>query len=47
MLSQSTIWEADTKELEILLQEVQKELRFRAICEDRPLDTPLAEAYGG
>jgi hypothetical protein len=53
MISQSTIWEADTKDLEILMNEVKRELNFRAICNSQPLpytldlDTPMAEAYGG
>jgi hypothetical protein len=53
MLTQSAIWEADTKDLEMLLNEVKRELNFRAICESKPmpytleLDTPLAEVYGG
>ena len=54
MLTQSAIWEADTKDLEILLNEVKRELNFRAICESKPLpyelelDTPMAtEVYGG
>ena len=59
MITPSQIWEAADCELIFAVQEIQKELNLRAMCnaQDLPypptgdygpeLDTPLAEAYGG
>ena len=59
MVTPSQIWEANDSELIFALQEIQKELNLRAMCQSQDLpyppteeygpefDTPLAEAYGG
>jgi hypothetical protein len=54
LLTPSILWEATDDELKQLINEAQREVNFRAICNSQPLpytldyDTPMAtEIYGG